>query len=121
MTLLTFALIQLAAIILATIAAACFRPSWVKSIAAFLVTFADAIQAARAVFQGTESKSTPAKLQPITGRIPYPESEAAADVFMALVAQGAKKAEAEKKVSIALSALGPNANFDELWRKAVAA
>jgi hypothetical protein len=118
MTLSTFALIQALALMLSAILTAWYRPSWLRGFASFLLDLTDAIQAARAVFQSAESKSTP-KGKPT---LVEPDlTPVQAEVLSALINQGASRSKARLSLAKAVASLPADAGFDALFLKAVAA
>jgi hypothetical protein len=117
---------HVAALTLTLAALAWYRPQALRSIGNGLIRLCDAMQTARAVFQGTAPTVAP-RLKKGFSTVTWEPKPAASltpiqsDVLQALIAQGATRGRAKSSVDRAIAALPPSATFDDLFRKAVTA
>ncbi len=106
-----------------------FCPSIFKILGAALYALGEACEAMRSVFDESirfhprrvlHIKRTPAEICPLVEPL-RSLTPVQTDVLTGLVNMGDTKLRAKTKLDRAIVAAGPNASFEDLWRKAVAA
>lgn len=97
-----------------------FCPAIFKVLGAALYALGEACEAMRSVFDRSYRKGpkheAAALVEPLRSLTPVQT-----DVLTGLVNMGDTKLRAKTKLDRAIVAAGPNASFEDLWRKAVAA